>query len=76
MREPFTLFRRTTGGAKGKMFYTKFRDPTVPPKGKYVNRRSVGSFMREVELTEELNPCKRGDARQIIELWRKTRTPT
>jgi|GEM_PF-3459281 len=60
------------------MWYVEFWDSTVPPSGKYINRSSVGRLLAEVEDPSkgDLDPCKKGDARAIVDLWRENHTPT
>ncbi len=78
MREPFILFRRPDGAKNGRMWYVEFWDSTVPPSGKYINRASVGRLLTEIEDPgkEGLDPCKKGDARAVVDLWRQSHTPT
>ncbi len=76
MREPFIIFRRKDGAKGGRMYYADFWDPAAPPNGGYINRTSASRLLRAIEAPETLDPCKKADARRIVELWLQTHTPS
>lgn len=76
MRESFILLRRPDGAKHGRMWYVEFWDPSVPPSGKYIDRSSVGKLLAEIETHQDLDPCKKADARAIVELWKETHSPS